>query len=72
MTNALVPTEPTEAPTPLLTVDDAATRLAVTPRFVRRLIAERRIAFYRVGKFIRFDPEDVEALIREGRVERSS
>ena len=70
MANALVPTEPTEAPSPLLTIDDAATRLAVTPRFVRRLVAERRITFYRVGKFIRFDPEDVEALIRVGRVER--
>ena len=71
MANALVPTEPTEAPSPLLTVDDAATRLSVTPRFVRRLVAERRITFHRVDKFIRFDPADVEALILEGRVERS-
>ena len=71
MTNALVPTEPTEAPSPLLTVDAAATRLAATPRFIRRLVAERRIVFYRVGKFIRFDPDDVEAFIREGRIDRS-
>ena len=70
MAKSLLPTEPTETSSPLLTVDDAATRLAVTPRFVRRLVAERRIAFHRVGKFIRFDPDDVEALIREGRVER--
>lgn len=70
MAKSLVPRELTETSRPLLTVDDAAARLAVTPRFVRRLVAERRIAFHRVGKFIRFDPDDIEALIREGRVER--
>lgn len=62
---------PKEAPlSPLLTIDDAADRLSVTPRFVRRLVAERRITFHRVGKFIRFDPADIDALILEGRVER--
>ena len=70
MAKPLVPRELTETPRPLLTVDDAATRLAVTPRFVRRLVAERRIAFHRVGKFIRFDPADVDVFILEGRVER--
>ena len=29
----------------LLTVDQAAERLGTTPRFVRRLIAEKRIAY---------------------------
>ena len=43
----------------------------MTPRFVRRLVAERRITFHRVGKFIRFDPADVDALILDGRVERA-
>jgi excisionase family DNA binding protein len=57
-------------PRPLLTINDTAVRLGVTPRFVRRLVAERQITFHRVGKFIRFDPTDVEALVGEGRVER--
>ncbi len=55
---------------PLLTINEVATRLCVTPRFVRRLVAERRIVFHRIGKFIRFDPSEVDALIHEGRVER--
>jgi len=37
----------------LLTVEQAAERLETTPRFPRRLIAERRIRFVRVGRFVR-------------------
>ena len=59
-----------DRPAPLLTVNDVATRLGVTRRFVRRLVAERRIVFHRIGKFIRFDPAEIDALIHEGRVER--
>jgi excisionase family DNA binding protein len=70
MESSLVSTEPMAPPSPLLTIDDTAARLSVTPRFVRRLVAERRITFLRVGKFIRFDPADVDALILEGRVDR--
>jgi excisionase family DNA binding protein len=28
----------------------------VSQRFVRRLVAERRIAFVKVGRFVRIDP----------------
>jgi excisionase family DNA binding protein len=55
---------------PLLTINEVATRLGATPRFVRRLVADRRIVFHRIGKFIRFDPVEIEALVEEGRVER--
>ena len=34
----------------LLTRDEAAEALRATPRFVRRLISERRIRFVRVGR----------------------
>ncbi|MEU2360990.1 excisionase family DNA-binding protein [Streptomyces noursei] len=37
----------------LLTVDQAAERLGTTTRFPRRLIAERRIAFVKVGSRVR-------------------
>ncbi|MGW7487172.1 excisionase family DNA-binding protein [Streptomyces sp. NPDC054786] len=37
----------------LLTVDQAAERLGTTARFPRRLIAERRIAFIKVGSHVR-------------------
>lgn len=53
---------------PLLDVATAATRLGVTVRFVRRLVAERRIPYVKVGKFIRFDPAEVEQWIDDHRV----
>jgi excisionase family DNA binding protein len=56
-------------PTQLYTVEEAALRLNTTPRFVRRLIAERRIAFTRLGRHVRIDADTVEAFIAAGRVE---
>jgi excisionase family DNA binding protein len=53
----------------LLTVEQAAQRLGTGVRFVRRLVAERRIRFYHVGKYVRFHPDDVADYIRSGRVE---
>jgi len=57
----------------LLSVEQAAERLGTSVRFVRRLIAERRIAYVKVGRHVRLDPTDVEAFITASRVEiRSS
>jgi excisionase family DNA binding protein len=53
----------------LLTIDSVADALGVTPRFVRRLVAERRIPFVKVGKFIRFDPGQLDLWLDEQRVE---
>jgi excisionase family DNA binding protein len=39
-----------QAASALLTVEAAAERLSTSPRFIRRLIAERRIEFVRVGR----------------------
>jgi excisionase family DNA binding protein len=44
----------------LLTIDDVAMRLGVTPRYVRRLVAEHRIPFVKCGHLIRFEGLDVE------------
>jgi len=52
----------------LVDVATAATRLGVTVRFVRRLVAERRIPYLKVGKFIRFDPAEVEQWIDDNQV----
>ena len=54
---------------PLIDIDQTAARLGVTPRFVRRLVNERRIPFHKIGKFVRFDPADVDRYIVRGRVE---
>ena len=53
----------------LLSVEQAAERLGTSVRFVRRLIAERRIAYVKVGRHVRLDPTDMEAFIAASRVE---
>lgn len=53
----------------LLTVDEAAEQLNTTPRFVRRLIAERRICFHHIGRHVRITQQDLEAFVAAGRVE---
>lgn len=57
----------------LLTVEEAAGRLGTPSRFVRRLIAERRIAFVRLGERkgcpVRIAESDLVAFVAAGRVE---
>jgi excisionase family DNA binding protein len=56
----------------LLTVDQAAERLATKPRFIRRLIAERRIPYVKLGSHVRIDATDIDAFIDHGRVAPST
>ena len=58
-----------ERAVPPLTLTQAAAYLNVSERFVRRLVAERRIAFHKVGHFLRFRAEDLDAFLEAGRVE---
>lgn len=53
----------------LLDIAGVATRLGVSPRFVRRLVAERRIGHYKVGHFVRFDPNEVDEWLKSQRRE---
>jgi excisionase family DNA binding protein len=53
----------------LVDVDGAAEHLSVSPRFVRRLIAQRRVPYLKVGKFVRFDMADLDAWLEACRVE---
>jgi excisionase family DNA binding protein len=55
--------------TVLLTVEEAARRLSTSPRFIRRLIAERRIEFVRVGRHVRISESALADFIDAGRVE---
>ncbi|MFI8080474.1 helix-turn-helix domain-containing protein [Kitasatospora sp. NPDC086009] len=43
-------------PDPLLDVNQVAELLGTTPRFARRLVAERRIEFIKVGRHVRVRP----------------
>jgi excisionase family DNA binding protein len=53
----------------LLTVEAAAERLSTSPRFIRRLIAERRIEFVKVGRHVRIRESVLDEFIRSGVVE---
>ncbi len=51
----------------LLTVAQAAELLGTSQRFPRRLIAERRIAFVKLGRHVRIAEADIVAFIEAGR-----
>jgi excisionase family DNA binding protein len=48
-----------------LSVAEAAAYLNVPERFVRRLIAERRVPFLKVGYHVRLRPEDLDAYLED-------
>jgi excisionase family DNA binding protein len=56
----------------LLTVEEAADRLGTSVRFVRRLIAERRVAYVRVGRHVRIAEADLASFVAAGRVEATA
>lgn len=47
----------------LLTLEQVADQLGTTPRHVRRLVFERRITYRKLGRYVRFHPDDVEDYI---------
>jgi excisionase family DNA binding protein len=53
----------------LLTVDEVAERLGTSVRFPRRLIAERRITFVRIGRHVRIPEAAVVEMIEAGTVD---
>jgi excisionase family DNA binding protein len=58
------PTDPV-----LLTIDQAAELISMSPRYVRRLVSERRIAVHRLGRAVRINRDDLAAFIAETREE---
>lgn len=54
----------------LLDISGLAVHLGVTERFVRRLVEERRVPFHKIGKFVRFHPDDIDAWVSKQRVEQ--
>jgi excisionase family DNA binding protein len=53
----------------LLTLAEVAERLNTTPRHVRRLVFERRIAYRKLGRYVRFHPDDVDEYVAAHRIE---
>ena len=52
----------------LLTVAQAGDYLRTGERFVRRLVAERRISYVKLGKYVRLQRSTLDAFIEAGRV----
>ena len=52
----------------MIDVPALAAWLGVEVVFVRRLVAERRIPFLKISKFVRFDPPEVARWIDDQRV----
>ena len=68
MTAHRVSEERYSASDPLLTVAQAGEYLGTRERFIRRLITERRIAFVKVGKYVRLERSALDALVDKGRI----
>src|SRR5690242_17653203 len=51
----------------LLDISEVATYLAVSERFIRRLVFERRIPYVKVGRLLRFEPEAIAAWLDSAR-----
>ena len=63
MTGRGEPVWPPWLPKRLLTIDEAAALLRVSPRTVRRLIADGSVEVVRIGRSVRLRPEKLAALI---------
>jgi excisionase family DNA binding protein len=57
---------------PLLTVEQVGELLGTGPRFPRRLIAERRIRFVKVGRHVRIPESAVVDFVNQHTVEPAS
>lgn len=55
----------------LLDLAEAAAWLSVDDRFVRRLVAERRVSYHKVGRYLRFDVRDLDDFLNACRVEKN-
>ncbi len=52
----------------LLTIDQLVERFGTSTRHIRRLIAERRIPYLKVGKLVRFDADEINRWLDDSRV----
>jgi len=48
-----------------LDIEGAADYLVISPQLVRRLVNERRITFFKIGRFVRFDPDVLDQFLED-------
>lgn len=53
----------------LMDCEEVARRLGTTVRHIRRLVFERRIPYVKVGRLVRFDPDDMREWLEPQKVE---
>jgi excisionase family DNA binding protein len=55
----------------LMDITGVADRLGVSVRYVRRLVAERRIPYIKLGHLLRFDPNTINEWLDKARVDEA-
>ena len=55
----------TRASTRLLSIDQAADALGVTPRMIRRLTSSRQLTYVKVGRLVRIRDTDIARCVEE-------
>ena len=55
-----------------LTLPEAAVYLNVAERYMRRLVTDRRIPYFKLGRLLRFSAEDLDAFLESSRIEPST
>jgi excisionase family DNA binding protein len=55
--------------TELLDLKGAAAYLGVPVSYIRRLVLEKRVAYHKVGRYLRFKCADLDQLVDRGRIE---
>jgi len=53
----------------VMTVEEAAHRIGISPRTMRRVVAQRLIRHVRIGRLVRLDADDVEVFVSKCTVE---
>jgi len=53
----------------LIDIHGVAEVFGVTPRHIQRLVAERRIPYLKIGRFVRFDRAELSVWLDQQRVE---
>jgi excisionase family DNA binding protein len=51
----------------MLDIETAAQQLGVSVKTIRRLVQEKELPAYRIGRQLRFKPEELDAFLEENR-----
>ena len=68
-TTGRIPAPAPALTSPLIDIHGVAEVLGVTPRHIQRLVAERRIPYLKVGRFVRFDRAELSVWLDQQRRE---